>query len=129
MSAAHEGPRKFTHEFLDDPEERRKLVEKLTTLASSIPNTPPEPKRDAPPSLWDRFSKLVRKRQQLLSAMAGAVFALASGTEMLNDMSAIMGNDRPEASDILMELRQHVEDERRKITQKEAREPSMRSAA
>lgn len=130
MSAPLEGQAyKRVHEVLDDPEAKRRLVEQLTKLASSIPAAPPEPKADAPRSLWDRFSGLARRRQQLFRAIAGAVFALASGTEMFNDMSAIMDNDRPEAADVLMELRQHVEEERRRMTEREATLQSIRRAA
>ncbi|MBP6945110.1 hypothetical protein KBD61_05330 [Patescibacteria group bacterium] len=129
MSVESQASRKFTHEVWGNPAERERILAELTKLTSSIPETPPEPKADAPRSLWDQFSGLARRRQQLFRAIAGAVFALASGTEMLNDMSDIMQNNRPEAADVLMELRQHVEEERRRMTEREATLQSIRRAA
>jgi hypothetical protein len=129
MSVESRSAWKFTHEVLDDPERRARVLAELTRLTSSIPEAPPEPTPDAPSSLVTKFSRLARGREQLFRALAGAVFALASGTEMLNDMSDIMDNNRPEAAHILQELQQHVEQKRRKMAEAEEGTQSIRRAA
>lgn len=127
MSAESQSSRRFTHEVLDNPE-KKKLLEELARLASSVPDAPPEPKVDASPGLLSKFSDLARGRERLFRALAGAVFALASGTEMLNDMSDIMSN-KTESTKVLEELQAHVEEKRRRMAQTEAGIQSIRRAA
>jgi len=119
MSAESEAFKNFGKR-MEDSEARQEVFKKLAELVSSVPPPPPPPTIDASPGLLTRFSRLTRGREQLLRALAGAVFAVANGAEAFNDISAVVGEERLGAVEVLHELRQHVDEERRKKAQEGA---------
>lgn len=126
MSAESEAFKNFGRR-MEGSDARQEVLRKLAELVSSVPPPPPRPPIESSPSLLTRFSRLTGGREKLLRAVAGAVFAAANGAEAFNDISAMVGEERLGAVEVLHELRQHVDEERRKKAQEGAQ--SSRKAA